>query len=339
MFIPHFRGQKISFMNKSLLFAVILIAGQTSFAQVPTSGLVSWFPFNNSVNDETGNSTNLELIGTAGYVSDRAGNANSAMFFQEPVEGTAAGWITGQNSSLPMGSATRTIAGWFYADAMPQLSHTAIFSWGSGSTNMSTLGEACSLFAGKDGDQIWFWSAWNDYGQTINFGNGQWYHFAVTFDGTSTLKFYKDGSYLGSQTMTTSINTVANGNVFRIAKSTHQDDFGVYDGHMNGALDDIGVWNRELSAIEIEQLFDAQPTAASIGDLDVNSIGMSPNPAFEELKLSSNETIAVEITDLNGKILYSQEFIGTITVDVNNWMSGVYTVRSNNGQTRKFIKQ
>ncbi len=71
----------------NLLITLIAIIGFASitFAQtvppyVPTTGLLTWFPFDGNGNDATGNGNNATNSG-ATFVSDRCGTSNSAAHF------------------------------------------------------------------------------------------------------------------------------------------------------------------------------------------------------------------------------------------------------------------
>jgi hypothetical protein len=342
-FFLHIRGKYIP-MKKPLLFAACTAACLCANAQVPAdlpSGCVAWFPFTNALTDATDNSTGLTLNGDAVYVNDRAGNPASALYFYESLPETSyvSGYVEGQNDQLPFGSEPRTIAGWYNAEFVPQTSHTSIMAWGSGSADPLTIGEACAFFAGKNGDQIWFWSAWNDVGQTTSFGDGQWYHFAMTFDGGNIVKFYKDGSYLGQQILTDPVNTVVNSNIFYISKSTHATDLGEFEGHFTGALDDIGVWNRVLSDAEVEQVFESTAQSASIAENAWNTINIYPNPANNELTVSGSQNTAITVVSVTGSVMSTIELNGTAAIDVSTYAPGVYFVRTAEGQTKKFIKE
>jgi hypothetical protein len=49
-------------------------------AQIPSEGLVAWYPFNGNANDESGNGNNGTVNG-ATLTADRFGNANSSYYF------------------------------------------------------------------------------------------------------------------------------------------------------------------------------------------------------------------------------------------------------------------
>ncbi|MBK7683481.1 MAG: hypothetical protein IPJ26_13910 [Bacteroidetes bacterium] len=52
---------------------------------VPSNGLVGWWPFNGSANDESGNGNNGVINGVT-LVADRFGNANQAYSFNGATE-------------------------------------------------------------------------------------------------------------------------------------------------------------------------------------------------------------------------------------------------------------
>ncbi|MFH1160248.1 MAG: FISUMP domain-containing protein [bacterium] len=62
------------------IFSLSFIIGYCSFAQIPTSGLVAWYPFNGNTNDESGNGNNGTNNG-ATFITDRFGFSNKAISF------------------------------------------------------------------------------------------------------------------------------------------------------------------------------------------------------------------------------------------------------------------
>ena len=75
----------------------------------------------------------------------------------------------------------------------------------------------------------------------------RWYHFAISYDG-SNVKFYIDGTYDGASSM--SLNT---------ANAPLYVGYPVWggNGHMNGNVSQTLLYNRELSASEINQNYNA----------------------------------------------------------------------------------
>ena len=78
---------------KNLVFAISFIFTFSSaiFSQIPTEGLVSYYPFNSSVNDESGNGNDLVDGDDAVFGTDRFGNSNSCLSLGDPIYELATG--------------------------------------------------------------------------------------------------------------------------------------------------------------------------------------------------------------------------------------------------------
>jgi len=64
----------------TLIILLTLSLSELAHAQIPTSGLVAYWPFNGNANDESGNKNDGIVYG-ASLTSDRFGNMNSAYNF------------------------------------------------------------------------------------------------------------------------------------------------------------------------------------------------------------------------------------------------------------------
>jgi len=65
---------------KKIFTIAILALSFSAFSQIPTTGLVGYWPFNGNANDETGNGNNRTINGPT-LTADRNGNSNSAYSF------------------------------------------------------------------------------------------------------------------------------------------------------------------------------------------------------------------------------------------------------------------
>ncbi len=96
---------------------------------------------------------------------------------------------------------------------------------------------------------------------TIPYANyfGSWVHVAATYDHIN-LHIYVNGVQVDDALTPCAVNIISNSNVLAIGAQS--------DGTSNftGSMDDVRVYNRALSAAEIEALF-LQPTAASLVNL------------------------------------------------------------------------
>jgi hypothetical protein len=87
-------------------FVLALFAVNQVGAQIPTDGLVAWYPFNGNANDESGNG-NHGTVNGATLTTDRFGNANSAYSFDGVNDFIDAGIF------YNFGTANFTVSCWF----------------------------------------------------------------------------------------------------------------------------------------------------------------------------------------------------------------------------------
>ncbi len=82
----------------------------------------------------------------------------------------------------------------------------------------------------------------------ININDNVWHHLATTFDGT-TLKIYIDGVLHGSVPRT--LNTYAPFNLRFVIGAANNTVSEIYDRFYKGDMDELRVWNKALTAAEI----------------------------------------------------------------------------------------
>ena len=103
-----------------------------------------------------------------------------------------------------------------------------------------------------DSDDVFFYyyngATWPSVSSgDVNITDGQWHHIAATYTAGGSMKVYKDGVEVGSETISGSIS-YALGNGFTI---------GTMQGgrRFQGTIDDVRVYNRALSGAEIVKLY------------------------------------------------------------------------------------
>jgi hypothetical protein len=96
-------------MRKYLVFLAVIFICQDGFSQIPTAGLVAFYPFNGNAHDESGNNHDGRLTGPV-LTSDRCGVANKAYYF----DGIDDYIYLTANFDYPR----RTINLWFYAETI-----------------------------------------------------------------------------------------------------------------------------------------------------------------------------------------------------------------------------
>jgi hypothetical protein len=230
-------------MKKHLLILATALLSISTFSQipnyVPANGLVGWWPFNGNANDETGNG-NHGTVNGATLTQDRFGNANMAYDFNANAQ------IVCTQNNIP----------------------TQIFSlsvW----LNQENLFFGPVVCLGSSASEVWGAYAANNY-LSIGYGIGcsgtgggilntaaipigNWIHIVYVSSGVGgNTQIYKNGSYVGQALNSSSIGGCSSQNLY----------FGVdifsSPEYIDAKLDDIGIWNRALTACEIQDLYHAQ---------------------------------------------------------------------------------
>jgi hypothetical protein len=280
-------------------------------ANVPTTGLVGYWPFCGNSNDESGNANNGTVNG-ATLTTDRFGNSNSAYSFDG-------------NSSIVVNDADMldltndfTISSWLNSSSYPTnpfggpinmilckrpnvvSNITGTYSFGIWESNGSHL-VSCQAPPNA--------SALTYPGSNGTIQTNQWYNFTATYDNTNKiLKYYLNGTEIFNSNLE-----------FIIANTPYNLTIGALTSaatyYWNGKLDDIGIWNRVLTQEEITNLYNANQCITNITVTDTliinvgqlsfndpvtwaNNITIAPNPASSQININFNN-----ITNLNGGTL------------------------------------
>jgi hypothetical protein len=238
-------------MKKTLLILSLCSISLKTFAQipnyVPSNGLVGWWPFNGNANDESGNGNNVVFQGNASYTTDRYLVPNKS-YFGDLNSGAD---IT-QLNNFPFGNSERTISLWFQ-NTMPYPNGSRLlFSYGE---NYS--GGRFGLF--MDGFYIGVEHV-NGSRRCTYIPDGNWHNLLVTYPlnglGTNDIALYLDGHIQNSSNFNP-VNSLNTAN----ASNHWIGTLGFSPGWLyafSGKIDDIGIWNRALTACEIQALYHAQ---------------------------------------------------------------------------------
>lgn len=243
---------------KKVFYTAIAILGfvNLTMAQVPsyvpTNGLVGYWPFNGNANDASGNGNNGTVNGVTS-TTDRFGKSNSAYFF------SLNNYISGNCSNLPKGN--RTISIWFNSDSIGGNNGTSLIGYGGGVCGTSYLQLINNPYNG--GNQFEIQGHCNNQLVTYNYGSnnhpkGAWFHWIVTSDSVAGTKFYLNGNLISSDNNFLNQTNVNNKIfIFGGSVSTNGNSYYYDAGGMPiiGKLDDIGIWNRALTQVEIRNIY------------------------------------------------------------------------------------
>jgi hypothetical protein len=206
------------------------------------NGLVAFYPFNGNANDVSGKGNNGAVIG-ANLVSNRFGIPNSAYYFSSQncsprVEATVN--TSSITSALSISIWVKQVGNGCISPrildfATAPINGPGTLQWGFSYQNLWGLGHQKS----NGNDMI-----------SKNYPTGPlvWTHLVYINDGI-TCKFYQDGKLLGTSSNGTGNPILAKN--LTIGRMNHP----AFDA-FNGNLDDIGIWNRALSADEVKYLYE-----------------------------------------------------------------------------------
>ena len=233
----------LSFSILMFAFYIFLLPTEAAAAvlsKAPNNlGLVGYWSFNEGTStvalDYSGNKNKGTLVNGPTWVNGKQGKAlnfdggDDEVLFSDPVVGsnfTFGAWIKPNSNFGTSGD------GIF--DTKPAaVGALRVFG------NTGTPAQLCWDIGGNVPDQCL-----NDTGYNISDWTNQWHHIVLVLSTNSTTRLYVDG---------VSVGTVSNS----VSASSHTFLVGVYNNtnYFNGLIDDVRIYNRALSASEIQALY------------------------------------------------------------------------------------
>jgi hypothetical protein len=273
-------------MKKQLLCWIILAFLGSAYAQVPSyvpkNGLVGYWPFNGNANDASGNGNNGTISGGVSNTADRAYNLNSAYRFNG-IDGVISVPSINSLSYSPISYSAWIILN-TYLPSGNGFKFKAII--GRNSASVEECG-VIGLFAQNNSlndNNLTMWRGGTFNGDVPHSGakpdTNKWCHVVYTQDNTGNWKWYINGKRTAAGIFS---NIQNHFNFFQIGSCDNQSNYNTY---WDGALDDIGVWNRVLDSNEVKLLYSFCPN--SITQQPVNQGMYCGNALFT---CASNDTL------------------------------------------------
>lgn len=229
----------VAFFNVALSADQIkeLYEGRFIGESYPQAGLVGGWHLNGSSTDFSGN--NNHGTDTAITYSQANGKFGQGAGFNGSTSKIAHGL-----TNFPLTTSARTQMAWVKLAAQPATNaNFYIMTYGAGSTNNM------SAFIYKDTSgtkYLSFGGYANDKDTAYTLSNNVWYHLAQTVSGT-TVSHYVNGNLVGSGSISAP-NTTSSSGYIGIA-------FDGASAPFNGAIDEVLIFNRALSAQEIRRMY------------------------------------------------------------------------------------
>jgi hypothetical protein len=267
--------------NRILIVACLLAAFLFSARADLNNGLVAYYLLNGNAIDASGNGNNAVFVGSVTNAPDRFGNENMAAYVG----------LTGR-ISLPSTSAFQsneaTFSFWYQPETnilADQPNNSICVLLNSGNDHHPLLFMNASPGSAPPGTPAMTLGYWWSGFYTANYiiPIGQWTHFCLVVNGSSR-SVYINGS------LTFQANNYFGNTAYPVT------DIGNFPGDPNthsarGAFDDIRVYNRALSALEVQQLY----SQSDIGPAPTPPIVVQTNrtPSSTELGVQTSGSFKV----------------------------------------------
>jgi hypothetical protein len=312
---------------------ILVIMCNVSYAQIPTGGLVGFYPFNGNANDESGNQYHGIPVNVFS-ISDRFGSTDKAYSFDGE-----SGYVLLPNTFdiLP-----RTIDLWFNSsDFDYNYSYGAIYQSDNPGLSFGNSGIAVIEINGQK-KLLMTISAVTD---TVDISANIWYNVAMSVNEDREISYYLNGTFLKMKTFSNFItsyngldNTIIGSN--RILSSNY----------FKGVIDDIRIYNRVLYQREIQQIFNEGACANIITVMDTLIINMNliasnptiyqnlikvfPNPTNDHIIIDCGTNFSlisynsIKISNSSGLTMFSSNINQQcFQLDLSNWTGkGLYLI-------------
>jgi hypothetical protein len=206
----------------------------------------------------------------------------------------------------------------------------------------------CAEYHAAPSMVIWDYGDCTLSGRTVVDGvsyDTNWHHYVFTVSiSQNEKKIFRDSVCISSQTFQSSL--VENLREIYIGGGTDWSGGGI---NFRGSIDDIRIYNRGISSIEVGQLY--HENACSTAGIELqesnkseNQIKVYPNPAQDQLMIEGlKQNSSIEIINIQAQTIERLTITNTnATIDLSKLSSGIYMlkIKSDTGiAVKRFVKQ
>lgn len=244
-----------------LLGILLLLSFGGAVSADITDNLILYMPLDSATSDQSGNGVAVTDNNTISFSGGLVGNAGD--IFNTAGVTTATANYAHTTNELAIGTNDFSVSLWVRGDSTLSVNQndTAFISnkdWNSGSNTGWVVARGT---AGSGGG--WQWNFLTPAAGRVDFDpssdislveDNQWHHIAVTHDRDGDATFFFDGNIIGSA----DISAHATGSIdagLPTAIGTGGALGDPWDAFMNGALDEVAIWDRAVSSAEIAAVY------------------------------------------------------------------------------------
>jgi hypothetical protein len=325
-------SKKNSTLIKSIFLFTILLVSHNIFSQIPTNGLIGYYPFNGNANDESMN-TNHGTVSGASLVTDRFSKSNQAYSFNG-----SSNYISLPNTYDFM---PKSINLWFNASNANYSDWVSIIT--SDNPNL-TKGLIAGMIKEINGSLKMQLSICN-IRDTFDISINTWHNINIFTGSDRSVKFFLDGKFISSHTHSSYLTSVDGLNKIIIGATRS-----AASRFFKGAIDDIRVYNRELTSTEVESIYNEGKCVKYISVTDTliinlnllsseplnykNQIKIYPNPTSDKISIDCGDNFSalkshkIIISNPLGQTMFTNKISQQIfTIDLSSWTKkGLYLI-------------
>jgi len=306
-------------MKKILLsLSVFITVAGISYGQIPTNGLIAYYPFCGNAHDMSGNGHHLTVTNAA-LTSDRFGNQNNAFSFN------GINSVLYNNNVLSFGS-EYTISAWFIAYTVQD--GVIVYNGNSNNNGVGLVYDDGAAIPGTKGTML---AGGICFCMAKPASLNQWHHLVLQKE-TSKFRLYIDDNVVDSTTSS----------IFSPVGKLHLGmDYSDGTNPFDGKIDEVAIYNRALTRGEITQLYNnisSGCSETSVSESPTNQfIKLYPNPSNGYIKIENrnSEFLKVIVTNTLGQRIQLANNPTNLFIDV----PGIYFISFYNANNELLERQ
>ncbi|MBT6851948.1 MAG: hypothetical protein HOA16_12225, partial [Opitutae bacterium] len=276
----------------------LILIGLVSAAHADlTTGLVAWCPFDGNASDMSGNGNHGTPQNGVTLGADRHGRAGQAYSFDGVDDLIDVGVSAFPDIGKPNQPATFT--GWFKTSQNVADAKVILSDYNSATGLDNHLVASIYVRSDRLQTQSRYQGSAQVDSNAAGLADGQWHFFAYQMDGASKLKVYLDGAF-DSESAYDPANDFRDNTHWRIGASFMDGSMGSF---FDGSIDEVRIYNRALSAVEVAALYQLENTAPNQPPAFAES-----NATFTTAENNASASFVITATDpdANTTLVYAK---------------------------------